>query len=895
LIGNTLAHYEITALLGRGGMGEVYRATDTKLGRDVAIKVLPHDWSDDPERIARFDREARTLARLQHANVASIYGFEADAGTRFLVMELVEGQDLQQRIRSGPLSPRDAIDIARQIATGVEAAHEQGIVHRDLKPANVKITPAGEVKILDFGLARACVDDPASDAESSSSPTITQALTGQGAILGTAPYMSPEQARGETIDGRTDIWAFGCVLYEMLTGGSPFQGRSVTDVLAEIMKSEPAWDELPEETPGGIRALLWCCLQKNPRERLRDIGDARFYLDSPEPAIAGIFPAVPESSARHRTGIRTAALAILILLVGTIAVVLGQRGTAAIDAAPTLRFVLDAPEDRPFTPPPRGGSLALSPDGRRLAFVADSSDRATLWIRDMQSAQSMQLPGTEGASHPFWSPDGQSIAYFAHSQLYVVSTEGGKPQAICGTNLGRGGSWSPDGTIVFAPTHDTGLWRVDMPGGSPEPLTDLDGDRVETSHRWPFFLPDGRRFLYLAWSTQPENSAIYLGDLDSSERRLLIPAQSNAILDPAGYLIYSDGDQLLAVAFDTEQGEVTGQPLMIQSGIDESDLLESASLPMTVSTNSILAYQAFGDESRTSHVVELVRYDLNGERGAVIAAGIRDPALSPDGRWIAGNRTAPENSFWLLDLQAGTETKFVFDTSRNFMPVWSPDGQRIVFASNRDGRYDLYVKPANGSTGEELLLSTEGTSLPTSWSRDGQLVLYQHLGENANEDLWILPMHEAGDPQLYLGTDAEEIQGQFSPDGNWVAYCSNESGAWEIYVQPYPVTGGKWLVSADGGTQPRWQGDGKRLFYLSRDDYIVAVDIETSGDALRASTPAPLFHIPNPPGDASNTDEFVVSRDGKTFYATVNVDDEDKNRARRILVVVNWSRELELN
>jgi Tol biopolymer transport system component len=426
-------------------------------------------------------------------------------------------------------------------------------------------------------------------------------------------------------------------------------------------------------------------------------------------------------------------------------------------------------------------------------------------------------------------------------------------------------------------------------------LTDLDGDRVETSHRWPFFLPDGRRFLYLAWSTQPENSAIYLGDLDSSERRLLIPAQSNAILDPAGYLIYSDGDQLLAVAFDTEQGEVTGQPLMIQSGIDESDLLESASLPMTVSTNSILAYQAFGDESRTSHVVELVRYDLNGERGAVIAAGIRDPALSPDGRWIAGNRTAPENSFWLLDLQAGTETKFVFDTSRNFMPVWSPDGQRIVFASNRDGRYDLYVKPANGSTGEELLLSTEGTSLPTSWSRDGQLVLYQHLGENANEDLWILPMHEAGDPQLYLGTDAEEIQGQFSPDGNWIAYCSNESGAWEIYVQPYPVTGGKWLVSADGGTQPRWQGDGKRLFYLSRDDYIVAVDIETSGDALRASTPAPLFHIPNPPGDASNTDEFVVSRDGKTFYATVNVDDEDKNRARRILVVVNWSRELELN
>jgi Tol biopolymer transport system component/predicted Ser/Thr protein kinase len=895
LIGKTLAHYEITASLGAGGMGEVYRATDTKLGRDVAIKVLPQDWSADPERVARFDREARTLARLQHAKVASIYGFEEDAGTRFLVMELVEGQDLQQRIRSGPLSPGDAIDIARQIAAGLEAAHDEGIVHRDLKPANVRITPEGEVKILDFGLARAIMDDPALEADPSGSPTITEALTGHGAILGTAPYMSPEQARGESLDRRTDIWAFGCVLYEMLTGAPPFRGRGATEIFAEIMKSEPDWNALPEETPGGIRTLVWCCLQKNPRERLRDIGDARFYLDGPEPAIVGNFPEGPEFVARPRKGARIAALAALVLAVGALLIFLGQRSPVAVDAAPTLRFVVDPPEGRPFTAPGLGGSPAFSPDGRKLAFVASSDARGTLWIRDMVSAQDRELPGTEGASHPFWSPDGQSIAYFANSQLSVVPSEGGKSRVICDTNIGRGGSWSPDGTIVFARSYDAGLWRVEGPGSSPQLLTDLDDDRVETSHRWPCFLPDGRRYLYLAWSSRPESSAIYLGDLDSPTRRLLVQSRSNAILDPTGYLIYSDGEQLLAVAFDTDRGQVTGEPFVIPSQIDESDLLESASLPMTVSTDGVLAYATLDNESRTSNPVELVRYDLDGERGPTIAPGIRDPALSPDGRWIAGSRTVPENSFWLLDLEAGTETKFVFDTSRNFMPVWSPDTRQIAFASNRNGRYDLYLKPANGSTGEELILFTEGTSLPTSWSSNGRLLLYQHLGEDGNEDLWILPMDEADNPQLYIGTDAEEIQGQFSPDGNWVAYCSNESGEWEIYVQPYPVTGGKWLVSAGGGTQPRWQANGKRLFYLSKDDYIVAVDIDTTGEALQASAPEPLFHIPNPPGDAANTDEFVVSPDGKTFYATVNVDEQDMNQTRRILFVVNWSTEFGQN
>jgi Tol biopolymer transport system component/tRNA A-37 threonylcarbamoyl transferase component Bud32 len=890
LIGQTLGHYEITDLLGKGGMGEVYRARDATLGRDVAIKILSTKLSEDPESSARFAREARTLASLQHPNVASIYGFEEVDGTRFLVMELVEGDDLAHRLKNGALAIHDAVTIASQIAQGLEDAHEKGIIHRDLKPANVKVMRDGTVKILDFGLAKAMTADSV-EHDLSNSPTITEGMTRTGIILGTAAYMSPEQARGQGLDRRTDIWSFGCVLYEMLAGKAPFKGRTVTDVIAEIMKSEPSWDELPEDTPGHVRTLVWRCLQKDPRERLRDIGEARFCLSTPEPfPTTGVSAAQTASKVpRHRGWV--AAIAVASFLVGAVVVGTGLQRMTSEDVDPTLRFIVEAPEGRRFTPPRRGGDVAFSPDGRHLAFVAGSNDDRLIWIRDMNSSQCRELSGTNGARNPFWSPDGRIVAYFTGTDLKVVPMQGGKSRTLCNAQLGRGGTWAVDGTIIFAPNFDTGLWRVNAREGSASVLTRLDQDRAEKSHRWPVFLPDGRHYLYLAWSQRPEDSAVFLGDLHSSEHRLLVSAQSNAVLAPEGYLVYSDGMQVLAVRFDLDRFEILGEPFHVAPGIDQTDLLESAFLPMTASVNGTLAYETFeGDPSATN--VSLVRYDLTGEHGPVIAPGIRDPALSPNGRWIAGNRTTPENSMWLLNLGAGTESKFVFDTHSNFMPVWSPDGSQIVFASNRATNYDLYIKPSNGSADERLLLSTDGSSLPTSWSSDGRWVLYHHRGESMTLDLWVFPMFDEGDPQLYLGTDAEELQGEFSPDGKWVAYCSNESDQWEIYVQPFPATGGKWLVSSRGGTQPRWRGDGKQLFYLSPDDYIVAVDIDISAGAVKAGAPQPLFPIPNPPGDASNTDEFVATKDGKAFYATVELEEEDPYETRRIMVVIDWTQEL---
>jgi Tol biopolymer transport system component len=897
--GAHVGSYEILSSLGAGGMGEVYRARDRKLDRTVAIKILPEGFANDPERIARFEREAKTLAALNHPNIAHLYGLEDSAGLRALVMELVEGPTLADRIAQGPIPINEALPIARQIAEALEAAHEQGIIHRDLKPANIKITADSKVKVLDFGLAKA-MDPAATGANLANSPTLTMEATQAGIILGTAAYMSPEQARGTVVDKRTDLWSLGAVLYEMLTGRRLFEAATVPDTLSQVLMKEPDWNVLPVSTPAPIRRLLRRCLEKDRKQRLDSAAAVRLEIDEPQLTPTQEIASAPARavSAPHRrpmSGWLVAAAGLLAPLALALAVLtyLREQPPRALER---MRFHITPPEHVTLS---RVGGFAVSPDGRHLVFAATGSDGTTrLWLRSLEAIEARPLPGTEGSTgtSPFWSPDSRFVAFNAAGKLKRIDIAGGPAQTLCDAPTVLGGSWNRDGIIIFT-QYPGPLMRVSAAGGEPTPVTSLDSAKQEGTHAFPTFLPDGRHFLHLRVSTS-EATGIYVGSLDNkpdnqNAKRVVatffesayVPSESNG----RGQLLFRREGTLVAQPFDTLKMELTGEPIPVAERLGSA----LANGFFSASATGVLVFRT-GLESLTS---QLTWVDREGKTlGTVGDVGLfLNVALSPDGSRAAFSRFNVERvaaDIWVLDIRAGTDSRFTFGPNGSTAPVWSPDGSRIVFGSGRAGMADLYQKPANGTTDEEVLLESADEKTPTSWSGDGRFLLYTAADPKTKADLWALPLGGGRTPIPVLRTGFNEDQGRFSPDARWIAYRSDESGRNEIYVRGFSPSGSgaKVLVSKGGGSSPRWRRDGRELLYTAFDGTITAVDVTVSTE-FRVGTAKPLSKLPAimPLGTGALTTTWDVTADGSRFLVAVPVEQRTQTP---FTVVLNWQEEL---
>jgi eukaryotic-like serine/threonine-protein kinase len=881
-------------------MGEVYRARDSKLGREVALKVLPEAFARDAERMARFQREAKVLASLNHSNIASIYGLEDSGATHALVMELVEGPTLADLIKAGAIPIDEALRIARQICEAIEYAHERGIVHRDLKPANVKVTTDDAVKVLDFGLAKAIEGDPSS-MDISTSPTISRMATLAGVLLGTAAYMSPEQAKGKAVDRRADIWAFACVLYEMLSGKMAFSGETVSDTLAAVIRAEPDWAQLPAATPIRVRVLLQRCLQKDPKQRLQAIGDARIALDevlsgAPDPALAGI----PQTAVSHWRRVLPWAVAALFVLTTALLAFIHFRGKPTVPAE-LMRLEIPLPED---TTADLGGVFALSPDGRQLAFVVAGSDGVSrLWVRPLDSLEARALPGGEssaGIPPFFWSPDSRFIAFDGGGKLEKIYISGGPPQTVC-TIGGHavGGTWNRDGVMVFSMPPGS-LMRASGDGGPATPLTTLDASRGEISDGSPYFLPDGRHFLYSRLSPLPEYNGTYIGSLDArpekqDSKRLLADAGVTYApsSDPnVGHLLFIRDGALMAQPFDAGRLELTGEPVAMSEQASVSGFSAGGTGVLVYRTGVAL-------NSAPTGIIQgqLTWFDRLGKvLGTFGEPGLYGTlALSPDGKRVAFERVDPQarnRNIWLYEIARGVTTRFTFDQFFDTDPVWSPDGSRVAFNAIRGGPLDLFAKDSNLSGQDQLLLKSSDYKFPTSWSRDGRFLLYWTLGPPTR--VWALPLGDGAadrQPIPMANSQFNETTGRFSPDGRWIAYQSDESGKTEIYVKPFDASSaarsssaagapvaGKWMVSNGGGASPLWRGDGKELFYLSSDGMATAVELNTTG-AFRPGVAKPLFKVP--PGLVN----WDVTPDGKRFLLVA----PSATGARPFFtVVLNW-------
>jgi Tol biopolymer transport system component len=887
--GTKLGSYEVIAMIGAGGMGEVYQARDTKLGRDVAIKVLPAAFAHDSEKLSRFEREAKVLASLNHPNIASIYGLEESAGLTCLVMELVPGETLAEKIkREGAIPVVEVQAIARQIAEALEAAHEKGIVHRDLKPANVKVTPDGKVKVLDFGLAKALADDGTND-DIANSPTMSHAATMQGIILGTAAYMSPEQARGKKVDRRADIWSFGVVLYEMLTGEQLFAGETVTDTLAHVITREPDWDRVPAR----MQHLLRWCLEKDPKKRLRDVADGMATMD-----------AAPEQALAEQNAYSAPKWLWAIAIAGCLATV-GLGGIAAIHlrekppAAPAaMHFQIRLPNKVTFT---RSAHVALSPDGRRVAFPADGPDGHTgIWVQDLDAEQARQIRGANPTFDPppiSWSPDSRFVVYGGVGKIQRADVSSGEAMDICERPGGRtpvGFAWNSDGIIVMG-TDSTGLWKVPASGGTAVPLTVLDVSRHEREHELPVFLPDGRHFLYLRSSGAPENSGIYVGSLEDSperqnENRVLatgfgatyVPTDD---VNTVRLLFLRDGS-LMEQGFDVAKLKLLGEAFPVVERVGSS--FETAHFS---ATPNVLVYR-----ERTGDLGYQLTW-FNDKGNIVGKAG--DPAgyfstvrISPDGTRVAyavGSNSNSHDDIWLLDIARNASTRFTFGSGSNLAPVWSPDGSEIVFASNRDGTYNLYRKPVDGAKAEQPLLRTNVDKRPFDWSRDGRFLVYAEVQKSGIGQPWALPMRGEPTPISLSDTTSDEIRFEFSPDGRRIAYQSYETGQYEIYVRDFngsgnsATTGGKWMISKDGGFNPRWRADGKQIVYTSLNQTtVMSLSVDTSR-TFQAGPPQALFDMP---ADRGGTTVVAPTPDQKRFLFSIPV---EQGIAQSFTVLLNWA------
>ncbi len=895
--GTKLGPYEILSPLGRGGMGEVYRARDSKLDRDVAIKTLPEFYARDPERVARFQREAKVLASLNHPHIAAIYGFEESDNKRFLVMELVEGETLGERITAGRMPVEDALSYAKQIAEALEAAHESGIIHRDLKPANVKVTPEGIVKVLDFGLAKALMGGgDASQTEIANSPTITarHSPTAAGVILGTAAYMSPEQARGKPVDKRTDIWSFGCVLYECLGGCRPFDGETTTDMLAKVLERDPDWETLPPDTPPIVRGLLQRCLQKDRKDRLRDIGEAWVVLNGAltgelSGLAIGPFDSRPQLAARSRA-IPWAVSAGLLLVLAFTSVSL-WRVTRRVEKTPVhMNVEINSVATlRTNT----GAQFAFSPDGKMLAYVAGEGSEQKLYLRRLDQLESTALSGTTGAEHPFFSPDGKWIAFFTSNRLKKVSVSGGTPLSLCETTDNRGGSWGTDGSIVFAPSTTKGLYRVQAAGGEPEQLTDPSANK-ERSHRWPQFLPGGKHVVFTSQLAAQDfnESSIEVLSLESMVRTVLHRGGSYGRYLPTGHLMYVREATVYCAGLDTDRLELVSTPAPVLEGVKFS--ARNGGAQIAFSDSGLMAYHAGTQAAADS---SLVFVDRSGNETPLIPElrNYTQPSFSPDGKRLAVSIYRPDGSetdIWIHDLTRRTLSRLTFGDNEDSTPVWSSDGRDIAFSSTRDDvAGNLYMKKTDGSGEARRLQTSEFAQWPYAFTPDANTLIFGEWHAKTSGDIWSLSLDPVDDqqPQPFLVTEFVEVHGALSPDGAWLAYQSDESGQMEIYVRPFPKASGKWQISTDGGVFAVWSPDGKELFYRSRARTMV-VPIEATKDSIAAGQPEMLFEFQT--GGGPFRYPYDLAPDGERFVMIKHEgasEDIDRGHMR---FVFNWFEEL---
>jgi serine/threonine-protein kinase len=853
--GTRIGPYEIVAPIGAGGMGEVYRARDTRLKRDVAIKVLPESFAQHPDRLARFRREAELLASLNHANIAAIYGLEQEADLIGLVLEFVDGETLADQIARGPLARAEALPIARQIAEALEAAHDKGIVHRDLKPANVKVTPDGTVKVLDFGLAAVAQDGSASNVNATHSPTLTLAATRAGVILGTAAYMSPEQAAGKPVDKRADIWSFGVVLWELLTGHRLFDGETISHTLADVLRAEIDFTQVPPQTPAPVVELLRRCLDRDTKRRLRDIGEARLVLDrvtsTPDASSSIVAQTAHDRSQRAGRGM----LWGLAVLAGALTIALASalvmwrpwrraappssiRLTAEIGAAASLGVS-----------GPVLGTLALSPDGNLLAFAAQQpSGSSQLYIRRLDQLQAVGLGGTDSARSPFFSPDGQWIGFYADQRLKKISITGGAAVTICDTAAIRGASWGDNGMIVFTPSGapGTALMAVSEAGGTPAPVTRLGKDEV--THRWPQTLPGGRAVLFTAPTAinNFDDANIVVQQLPNGPSKILQRGGTYGRYVPSGHLLYVHGGTLFAAPFDVDRLEITGRAVPVQEDVNTAGT-GTGLANLAVSNNGTLVYlsgQTAVDES------PIFWMDHSGRTTALRAMPTNwsNPRFSPDGTRLAMDiSTAGGNpAIWIYDWARDTATRLTFGTSANLRPLWTPDGHRIAFTSTRSagGNPDLYWQRSDGTGDAQRLTTGTGPHLAGSWHPDGKTLAFQEINPQTGGDILILTIEgddatgwKPGKPVPFLNSPANESDPKFSPDGKWIAYQSNESGRAEVYVRPYPTSAGKWQISTGGGIDPIWSRTRPELLYSSPNREMMVAAYKTEGSSFIASKP----------------------------------------------------------
>jgi len=881
-----IGQYLIVAKIGEGGMGEVYRARDPKLERDVALKILPAMLAHDSQSTARLEREARTLASLNHPNIAAIYGLEESDGLRALVMELVEGETLSERTRgtlgSKPLPEEEALPIAKQIADALEYAHEHGVIHRDLKPANVKITPQGAVKVLDFGLAKVLSDPDATPtlaADPGNSPTLSVMETRAGVILGTAAYMAPEQAKGKQVDRRADIWAFGCVLFEMLAGKSAFEGETISDLLAAVIRGEPDWAALPETTPTTIRRLIRRCLVKEPKQRLRDIGDARIAIEETlsgaetEAAVGGGISETKQAS-RLRRAVPWALGAATIIYAGVAAWLLLKPQPQQN----AIRFTIAPPEGAELM---LGGEMSISPDGRTLAFVAQPgpSKPQALWLRALDSLSAQQVPGTDGAVDPFWSPDSQQLGFEAGGKLEKLAISGGAPQTLCDANAFAGGTWNRDGVILFSSSGGT-LFQVSDTGGAPTLVLAPDSSRHETSDMYPQFLPDGRHFIFQALTTNNAGNFVEAGSLDSRTVERLAPVESKVVFAPPGYLFYTIERTLMARPFNARALRFTGSEVPIAQNVGITPF--SRYSYFSVSPAGVLAYGA----ATAGLINQPTWFNRAGEKlGTVGQTAVHTaPALSPDGtRFAVAIGEIGKRDIWIYDLKRGTASRLTFGPADNTNTTWSPDGSKIVFSSNQDGQYDIYQKAANGLGGTQpVFQSPDQAKHLDDLSADGRYAIYDTV--SAVTELWGLPLFGDRKPFLYVQGNFLAASAAFSPDGRYVAYMSSETGNFDVYVQTFPQQTDKWQISTAGGLQPMWNRNGKELFYLALDGKLMAVDVNTNAATFKAGIPRPLFQT-QLATTYQGRNMYVVSPDGQRFLLLAPVGEADQEP---ITVVANW-------
>jgi eukaryotic-like serine/threonine-protein kinase len=906
--GARLGSYEVVAPIGAGGMGEVYRARDTRLKRDVAIKVLPESFAQDPDRLARFRREAELLASLSHANIAAIYGLEQADGMTALVLELIEGETLAEQIARGPLPTGEAMPIVRQLVDALEAAHEKGVIHRDLKPANIKITPDGAVKVLDFGLAKlAPIEVESVQAGGmnalSMSPTLSIHATYAGVILGTAAYMSPEQAKGRTVDKRSDVWAFGCVLFETLTGRRPFEGEDVADTIAFVLTKEPDWSLLPAHVPPAIRLLLRRCLEKDRKRRIADISTVRFVLDEPtsvsaEPVAAAATGATPPTPRWRRLATYAAILAAGVPVAAAGAWMVTRANERALQVS---RFTIVPAAAQALNTNAPDRAVTISPDGSHIVYRggAGNAGAGQMFVRAIDQLEARPVAGISGFRDPFISPDSRWIGFFALNELRKVSITGGPSILLCRPQGGpRGASWGPDDTIIFA-TGDTntGLMSVPAAGGEPKVLTKPDPAHGEADHAFPFILPGGAAVLFTITASQLENSQVAVLDLKTGERKILIRGGSQAQYVDTGHLVYAAAGSLRAVRFDLKRLEVVSDPVPVVEQVLTTTAGEAS---FALSRTGTLLHVPGGVGGSEGVRRSLVWVNRQGKEEAIKAPArtYAYPRLSPDGSRLAIDVRDQENDIWVWDLARETLTRLTFDPTDDNFPVWTPDSKRIVFASTRAGIPNLYSQAADGTGIVERLTTSPNQQEPTSISHDGTRLVFFEIAPKTGPDLYLLPLQGERRSKPLIQTTFIERNADLSPESAWIAYESNESGQFQVYVRPFPnVEGGRWQVSTSGGsTRPVWARSGKELFYLNGDGVLTAVPVRIEGSTFSAGNPSKVLETKYyGVGGGNNGRTYDVSANGQRFLMIKDAptnDQQPTTTPASMIVTLNWTEEL---